>query len=113
MKQILLILTIIVLPSLTYAGSGCEVVSTSLYDDVSGDVHNGNGSIDTSQCATVTIKNTSGGGRLSGKITAKFIDGKTTTRSLSFKSRFDYNQLYTTRICWSKTHELNNIDCEL
>ncbi len=119
MKQILLILAIIALPSLTYAGSGCEVVSTSLYDDV--DVSGGyvipgtnivsGQNASSSPCATVTVKNTSGGGRLGGKITAKFMDGQTKTKS--FKSeRISDGQLFTTNICWGRKSQLESMECE-
>ena len=113
MKKILLILTIIALPSMTYAGSDCEVVKISLYDDVRGHVssltHMFSGG--TRSCATVTVENTSRGGRFNGKITAIFMDGKTKTKS--FKSeRLSQGERATTKICWSKKSELESMECE-
>jgi hypothetical protein len=111
MKQILLILVIISCPTLLYAGSGCEVVNISLYDDLS--VHGSDGHVSSSsrQCATVTVKNTSLGSRLGGKITAKFMDGQTKTKS--FKSdRISEGQLFTTNICWGRKSQLESMECE-
>ena len=127
MKQILLILVIISCPSLLFAGSGCEVVNISLYDDV--DVHvsgdgghvipgtnivSGGGVSSSSAsrpCATVTVKNTKVGSTMGGKITAKFMDGK--TKSKSFESdRISEGELFTTNICWGRKSELESMECE-
>lgn len=119
MKQILLILAIISYPSLLYAGSSCEVVSISLYDDVDvsgGHVISGTNivsglSASSRPCATVTVKNTTVGSRLGGIITAKFMDGKTKTKS--FKSdRISEGQLFTTNICWGRKSQLESMECE-
>ncbi len=108
MKKILLILTIIALPSMTYAGSDCEVVNISLYDNMR---VIGGFSSSTRSCATVTVENTSRGGRFNGKITAIFMDGKTKTKS--FKSeKLSQGERATTKICWSKKSELESMECE-
>jgi len=117
MKTIFLMFIFLLLsvPGFVYAGSGCEVVSVSLYDDISGSVHDGSGSIQTLSCATVTIRNTSDGGRFTcdkGKIIARFVDGKSKTKSFKSSSFISYGQIYTTNICWSKKSELDKIDCE-
>lgn len=125
MKTIFLmfIFLLISVPGFVYAGSGCEVVSVSLYDDVDVNVSGGHvipgTNIVTGQstssssrpCATVTIKNSSGGIRFDGKIIAKFIDG--TIKAKSFKSHIiSDGQVYTTNICWGRKLELDKIDCE-
>ncbi len=115
MKQILLALAIIALPIVIYAGNECVVVSVSLYNSVGVGHVIPETDIVTGQhsrpCATVTVKNTSAGSRLSDKIIAKFEDGK--TKSKSFESdRIAVGQLYTNNICWSRKSELDSIDCE-
>lgn len=113
MKAIFLMFIFLLLsvPGFVYAGSGCEVVSVSFYDDISGSVHDGEGSIRTRPCATVTIRNTAGGIRFDGKIIARFVDGK--SKAKSFKSKIiSDGQVYTTNICWSRKSELDKIDCE-
>jgi len=119
MKQILLILVIISCPTLLYAGSGCEVVNISLYDDV--DVSGGHvipgtnivsgQSASSRPCATVTVKNTKGGSTMGGKITAKFMDGKTKTKSFN-SDRIHEGELFTTNICWGRKSELESMECE-
>lgn len=114
MKTIFLMFIFLLLsvPGFVYAGRDCEVVSVSLYNDISGDIHDGEGSISTEQCATLIIRNTAGAGRFDGKIIAKFIDGTNITRS--FKSKMIANgEVYTKNICWSGKPELDKIDCEL
>lgn len=91
-------LAIIAFPSLIYPGTGCEVVTVSLYDSGS------------SYCATVTIKNTAGGERLTGKIIAMFIDGQ--TKSKSFEGRVDNGQVTTTNICWGRKSQIESMGCE-
>ncbi len=60
---------------------------------------------------TVTVENTSLGGKLKGTITAIFMDGKTKTKS--FKSdRIHKGERATTKICWSKKSELESMECE-
>jgi len=107
-----------------YAGNGCEVMNVSLYDDI--DVHVSGGQVipgtnivtgqsassSSKSCATVTIKNTSGGGRLSGKIIARFVDGKSKTKSIKSSRFISDGQIYTTNICWGRKSELDKIDCE-
>jgi hypothetical protein len=121
MKAIFLMFIFLLLsvPGFVYAGSGCEVVSVSLYDDV--DVSGGHvipgtnivtgQSASSRPCATVTIRNTAGGGRFDGKIIARFVDGKSKTKSFKSKIISD-GQVYTTNICWSRKSELDKIDCE-
>lgn len=119
MKIIFLIILCLTVPELVHAGRGCEVVSISYYDDVvvgGGYVIPGTNIVTGQQassrpCATVTIKNTSGGSRFDGKIIAKFTDG--TIKTKSFKSkRIEDGQVYTTNICWSRQTKLEKIDCE-
>lgn len=122
MKTIFLMFIFLLLsvPGFVYAGSGCEVVSVSFYDDV--DVDGGHvipgtnivtgQSASSHPCATVTIKNTSGGGRLSGKIIARFVDGKSKTKSIKSSRFISDGQIYTTNICWGRKSELDKFDCE-
>ena len=102
-----LIFAIICIPNLIYAGSNCEVVSISLYNNYL--------LIGTKlvpyPCARVTIKYTGSGSRLGGKIIVKFKDGKTKIKRFHTK-RIHYGELYTTNICWSRKLEFDSIDCE-
>jgi len=113
-----LIFAIICIPNLIYAGSNCEVVSISLYNNYYGSggvVTPGGVVVGTNlmpyPCARVTIKYTGSGSRLGGKIIVKFKDGKTKIKRFHTK-RIHYGELYTTNICWSRKLEFDSIDCE-
>lgn len=104
----------IIFPVGVYAGSTCEVVDYSLYTDVKGNVHNGDGHIYTVECARIEVKNTCGGSRFGGEITVTFSDYQTETYPFSvpkqhigsgvyqYTKRIENGEIYTVKACWGR-----------